>query len=120
MLCYGVLLVVSACAASVPPRVVAGKGIDSLRVMDAGEVAVYAQSGIGRLQIHLRAGESLELYLHYEEGRPLRNPEGLLLMRADGSEVEANAYLQHEEHKVRLSAGGEGVQWQLLFVDFYR
>ncbi len=103
-----------------PPQATAGKGIDSLRVMGPGQVAAYARRGIGRVHINLRAGEELELYLYYEEGRPLRDPEGLVLMRPDQSEEEAGAVVQHAEHWVHFSAEKRPEQWELLFVDFYR
>lgn len=116
----GVLLVISACAPSLAPQVVPGKGVDSLCVMGAGQVAVYAQRGIGRVYVDLGADDSLELYLHYEEGRPLLEPEGVVLLRAEGMEAQPDSVLESAGNTVRFLPQAKAMRWQLLFVDYYR
>ena len=114
------LLAISACAPSLAPQVVAGKGVDSLRVIGAGRVAVYAQRGIGRVYVDLGADDSLELYLHYEEGRPLFEPEGVLLLRADGMETPPDSVLESAGNSVHFLPQAKAMRWRLLFVDYYR
>ena len=120
LLWCGALLVINACATPPTPQVVAGKGVDSLRVIGAGRVAVYAQRGIGRVNVDLAADDALELYLHYEEGRPLLEPEGVVLLRADGMEAPPDAALENAGYTVRFLPQAKAMRWQLLFIDYYR
>ena len=120
-LLYCVLFAANGCASRLPlAQVEPLQGVDSLRVIETGQVEVYAQRGIGRVHIVLPAGERLELFLHYAEGRPMLSLEGLVLSRPDGSKVEPGALWERADNRVHLLPQKKAAIWHLLFVDFYR
>jgi hypothetical protein len=96
------------------------QGVDSLRVIGVGQVSIFSERGIGRVHIELPAAESLELFLYYSRDQPFPDPEGLLLSRSDGSEVEKGGAWDHVDNSVHLLPQKEATRWQLLFIDYYR